>query len=415
MKTEQFLNPFTAESIEDPYPVHRALRERGVTLVEETGTWMVSRFADVTYVLQHPELFSSRNVGGGASQSAFGADEELRAIVAEGWPKYGGLTPLDPPEHAWYRRIVAEPFSPKGVLRLSDSIAEIVDELIDSMAPKGQADLVAEFARPFPLPVFADLIGYPRDAVPQIKTWSDEHIEMMAAAVGLLPRERVLELARSDLDYQRYLHQLFEDRRREPRDDLLTLLTRATLPDLDNRPLTDGEMISSVFTLIEGGNETTINLVANGMATLLTHPDQHRLVLDDPSLIPNFVEESLRYESPVQCLFRTTNDDTLLGGVLVSARARLAVLYGAANRDPDRWDRPDAFDVRRPDARKAVSFGAGIHFCIGAHLARLEGRIAFEALLRRLPNLRLIPDRNDLMHHRSPIVRGLQHLWVEWS
>jgi cytochrome P450 len=263
--------------------------------------------------------------------------------------------------------------------------------------------------------VFAEIIGYPLVDVPKIKDWSDEQIELLGGVVGAVPRARLLDLARSDIKYQRYMHELFEERRANPQGDLLSDLVQATLGGDDPRSLTDGELIATIFILLNGGNETTTNLIVNGIELLLRHPDQHQLLLDDPSLIPNFVEESLRFESAVQCLFRATTKEVSVGGVTIPARAKVAVLYGAANRDPERWDDPETFDVTRPDAKKSVSFGTGIHVCLGAHLARLEGCIAFEVLLRRLPNLRFAPERNDFRHAPSVIVRGFNSLWIEWD
>jgi cytochrome P450 len=405
------LNPFTSEAIENPYPVHAALRERGPVYVEAIDAWVVSRFDDVTAVLQDPEGFSSRYVG----SSAFSGDPELLAIYKEGWSKKGGITALDPPEHAWFRRVQAAPFSPRGIRGVADRIEQIVNELIDDFIDRGSCDLHRDFARPLPLPVFAEIIGYPLVDVPKIKDWSDEQIELLGGVVGAVPRARLLDLARSDIKYQRYMHELFEERRANPQGDLLSDLVQATLGGDDPRPLTDGELIATIFILLNGGNETTTNLIVNGIELLLRHPDQHQLLLDDPSLVPNFVEESLRFESAVQCLFRATTKEVSVGGVTIPARAKVAVLYGAANRDPERWDDPETFDVTRPDAKKSVSFGTGIHVCLGAHLARLEGCIAFEVLLRRLPNLRFAPGRNDFRHAPSVIVRGFNSLWIEWD
>lgn len=406
------LNPFTPEAIEDPYPVHRALRDEGVVYVPDVDTWCVSRFADVEHVLQHHDEFSSRNVGGGAAGVI---DERLAAIAAEGFRPVAVLTPADPPEHSHYRWVVARSFSPQAVGALEDEIRAIVDRLIDRFVARGECDLVSEFAAPFPLHVFAQLVGVPESDIPQMKAWTDDRIEMMGAAVGRVSRDRMYELARSNVEAQRYLYGLIEEVRAQSGDDLLSHMVHAHLPGFGDRQLDDDELMSMVQTVLDGGNETTVNLVSNGMALLLQHPHELARLRADPSLIANAVEEVLRVESPVQCLFRTARADVSLGGVTVPEGARLAILYGAANRDPRRWERADELDVGRADARKALHFGAGIHFCLGEHLARLEGRVAFEALTTRLANLRLHPTRNDFRHHTSPIVRGLRELWVQWD
>jgi len=343
------------------------------------------------------------------------ADETLAAIAKEAFRPVAVLTPCDPPDHSHYRRVVARSFSPQGLTEVEPGIRAIVDRLIDRFVDKGQCDLVAEFAQPFPLHVFAEMVGIPPEDIPQMKRWTDDRIEMMGAAVGRVERPRMYELARSNVEAQRYLWAKIEDVREHPRDDLLTHMVHAEMPGFGGRSLDDDELMSMVQTVLDGGNETTVNLVANGMALLLQHPDQAAIVRDDPSWTANAIEEVLRVESPVQCLFRTTKVDAAVGGVEIPAGQRLAILYGAANRDPARWERPDDLDVTRADAKRAVHFGAGVHFCLGAHLARLEGRIAFDALLARLPNLRLVEGRNTFHHHVSPIVRGLTELWVEWD
>src|SRR5262249_49387791 len=194
-------------------------------------------------------------------------------------------------------------------------------------------------------------------------------------------------------------------RRRAPRPDLISHMLTAPVEGFGGRSLTTEELISMIDIILLGGNDTTINLLSSGMALLLRHPEQLARVSADPSLIPNFVEEALRVESPVQCLFRTATEDTEVGGVRVPRGARLAVLYGAANWDAEQFPDPDQFDVRRPNAKMSVAFGAGIHFCLGASLARLEGKVAFETLLTRLHNMCLAEGKNDFQHTINPIVR----------
>jgi cytochrome P450 len=409
--TDVGINPFTPEAIEDPYAVYAELRARGVTYLPEGNLYLVSRFDDVKQLLLDHHTFSSRNVGGERGA----ADPDLAAVAAEGWRSVAVLTPADPPDHTWYRRLVARSFAPDGVAKLHESIVRIVETLIDGFADRGSCDLVAEFCQPFPLYVFAELMGIDIADIPQIKRWTDDRLEMIAAATGIVPKPRMLELLRSNVEMQRYLYGLVDEVRREPRDDLLTHLVFGTMPGFGERPLDDDELMSMIQTLLDGGNDTTINLVSNGMGLLLSHPDQLAIARNDPSVLGTTVEEVLRVEAPVQCLFRGARVDTELGDVEIPAGARLAVLYGAANRDERRWPDADVFDVRRADAKDALHFGAGIHFCLGAHLARLEGKVAFEALLRRLHGLRLVPGANDFHHHASPIVRGLEALHVEWD
>lgn len=404
------LNPFLPETIEDPYPVYEELRRRGPYQPPGTDLFLIARFDDVMHVLLHPEVFSSRGMAGPRRHSA-----ELAAIYARGWPLVEVLTPADSPEHTWYRQVVGKAFSPNSMRKLEPRITRIVHELIDGFVDRGEVELVGAFARPFPLYVFADMVGIPREDVPRVKAWTDDRIEMLGTTVGVVPYERQLELAESEVEFQHYLYALVEERRRQPRDDLMTKIVSAKLKGFGGRRLTDAEVLSMLSTLLDGGNETTVNLIANGMTLLMQHPDRLEILLREPGRIENFVEESLRLESPVQCLFRRCRFDTELSGVKIPANARLAILYGAANRDESRFREPDRFDVRRSDAAQGVQFGAGTHLCLGIHLARMEGRVAFTALLDRLRDLRLAEGRNDFRHHPSPIVRGIRELHVEFS
>jgi cytochrome P450 len=229
----------------------------------------------------------------------------------------------------------------------------------------------------------------------------------------MIGHERQLECARSYVEFQHYFAAKLEERRREPRDDLMTDLINARVDKIE--PLSIPEMLSILNQLLIAGNETTTNLIASAMMLLLQHPGQMASVVADNSLIPNFVEEALRLESPVQGLFRTAKVDTEVGGVAIPAGSRLVVMYGSGNRDDAHFPDGERFDVHRPNARTHVGFGQGIHFCLGAILARLEGRVAFETLLTRLRNIRLAGGRNDLTHTPSFILRGLKELHLEFD
>jgi cytochrome P450 len=256
-------------------------------------------------------------------------------------------------------------------------------------------------------------MGLPQEDILPVKLWCDARIERMGGS--LISYERDLEAARQVVEFQYYLFKKIEERRTAPGDDLISHMVTAHVEGFGGRSLTTEELISMIDIILLGGNDTTINLLSSGMALLLQHPGQLALVYADPSLIPNFVEEAMRVESPVQCLFRTAKADAEVGGVRVPQGSRLAILYGAANRDAEQFPDPDHFDVRRPNAKMSVAFGAGIHFCLGASLARLEGKVAFETLLTRLRNVRLAEGKNDFRHTINPIVRGLKQLHLEFD
>jgi cytochrome P450 len=406
------LNPFTAEAIEDPYPVHDALRRNGISYVEETDTWVASRYSDVETILFDTDNFTARNAAGGGDRLS---DPEFGAIYSEGWPMARTLMTADPPNHRWYRMVLSKRFAPRSVAALEQDINDIVHELIDGIFDDRQADVIKELALPIPLIVFCRQIGVPPGELPLIKHFTNDLNDSFTFEVANLGRDRELELARSTVQFQHYAWAMIQERRKNSGDDLLSMMIRTKIPGLGDRPMTDVEILSTVMLLLNAGTETTMNLLGNAVALLLHHPDQLAKLRADRSLIPLAVDEILRYESPVQCLFRNAKRDVVVGGVTIPAQARVAVLYGAANRDPDFWTAPHVFDVTRPEASRGLYFGKGEHFCLGAHLARLEARISLNAVLDRLPNLRLAPGINDFRHRQNPLTRGLVQLQVEWD
>jgi cytochrome P450 len=371
--------------------------------------YIVTRFRDVEYVLMHPELFSVHGLTEGLARDT----PEIRTIEAQGWPAVDVLSKADPPEHTGYRSVVNRPFAAQSVKQLEPRLQEIANRLIDAYISAGRVEFVSQFAKPFPLYVFAELMGLPEEDIGPVKRWCDARIERMGGS--LISYERDLQAARQVVEFQHYLYQKIEERRATPGADLISHMVTARVEGFEGRSLTTEELISMIDIILLGGNDTTINLLSSGMALLLRHPEQLALVSADPSLIPNFVEEALRVESPVQCLFRTAKVDTEVEGVRVPQNARLAIMYGAANRDAEQFPDPDRFDVRRPNAKMSVAFGAGIHFCLGASLARLEGKVAFETLLTRLRNVRLAEGKNNFRHTINPIVRGLEALHLEFT
>jgi len=409
MQDHTDLNPFAPDVLEDPYAVYAELRRRGVCQLPDTTMFIVTRFRDVEYVLMHPEVFSVHGLTEGLTRDTL----ELRAIEAQGWPAVDVLSKADPPAHTGYRSVVNRPFSAQSVKNLEPRLQAIANGLIDTYIGAGSVEFVSQFAKPFPLYIFAELMGLPKEDVAPVKRWCDARIERMGGS--LISYERDLQAARQVVEFQHYLFRKIEERRTAPGDDLISHMVMARVEGFGGRPLTAEELISMIDIILLGGNDTTINLLSSGMALLLQHPEQLVLLYADPSLIPNFVEEALRVESPVQCLFRTAKADAEIGGVRISQGARLAVMYGAANRDAEQFTDPDRFDVRRPNARMSMAFGAGIHFCLGASLARLEGKVAFEALLTRLRNVHLAEGKNDFRHTINPIIRGLKELHLQFD
>jgi len=400
-------NPFSPDTIEDPRPFWDAMRmEQPVYQVPGTGFFAISRYQDALYVLTNEEIFSSKEPPGLQQPPR----PEIEAILKQGYPPAHTLLSNDPPSHTRFRALVNKAFSARRVAGMEPQIREIANHLVDGFIGDGRVELVSRFAVGLPLTVIADSLGVAREDMPKFKKWSDDSVAPLG---GMISYPRQIECARSLVEFQHYFAARLEERRLGPRDDLLTDLVNARLAGVE--PLNVPEMLSILQQLLVAGNETTTNLIASGMMLLLRTPAQLAALRADLSRIPNFVEEALRMESPVSALFRVTLIDTEVGGVKIPAGSRVIVIYGSANRDNGQFPDASRLNLERDNARSHLAFGQGIHFCIGAALARLESRIAFETLLGRLPNLRFMADRNDFTHTPSFILRGLKELWLEFD
>jgi cytochrome P450 len=390
--------------LSDPYPVYRRLRaEAPVWWSELWGCWVVTRYDDVKALLLDPRRAS--NVGRQATLvNRLPAEqrERLRSLAAH--YSAGGLSNQDPPAHTRLRGLVSQAFTPRVVANLRPRIERIVDGLLDCAAAADQVDVIREFAYPLPAIVIAELLGLPAEDRARFKGWSDE----ITALLGAGRADPVLaERGQRGLNELRaYIAALLADRRRVPEDDLLSGLVAA---EERGDVLSEGEMVGSCVTILLGGHETTTNLIGNGLLTLLRHPGERERLRRDPALMPVAVEEFLRYDAPVQRLWRVLKEDVELGGRRLRAGEAVFLMVGAANRDPVHFAEPDRLDVgRRPN--RHLTFGHGIHFCPGASLARLEAEIAFAALLRRFPAVRLAD--GELEYHPNVAFRGLVSLTV---
>lgn len=400
-------NPFAPETVECPYPFYAALRrDAPVYQVPGMDFFIVSRYEDIQRVLLDTETFSSKTGPGVRGQPP----KEVVEIMAQGWLPVDTLLTNDPPSHRRYRGLVNKAFTPRRVAQLEPSIRQIAHELVDAFIADGTVELVQQFAVPLPLTVIADALGVPRADLPTFKRWSDDAVAPLG---GMISFERELECARSVVEFQHYFAAKLDERRAAPQDDILTDLINARLEG--ETPLSTGEMLNILLQLLVAGNETTTNLIASAMLLLLQHPEQMAAVRADPALIPNCIEEALRLESPVQGLFRMAKVDTEIGGVRIPAGSRVVIMYASGNRDEARFADAERFDICRANAKDHLAFGAGIHYCLGAPLARLEAKIAFETLLSRLHNIRLAPGKNDCTHTPSFILRGLKALHLQFD
>lgn len=384
---------FAEPHLEDPYPLYRQLREQaGVFFADAFGMWIVTRYDDVRAVLTDSARFSSAYLIRTPHQPAPGVTD----ILAQGHPEVRVLLNQDPPDHARTRALVARAFSPRRVAGLQPRIQQITDELIDAFADTGSADLVRQLTWPLPLRVICELIGLPVTDAEQIRAWTDDLARL--TSFGTTPDEQ-RAAAHGSVAFERYLADQIEQRRRAPRDDLLTTVLTAD----GTAPLSTDEVVSLLTTLVFAGHETTANLLGNALLLLLQRPDLWAAAAGDAALVDAVVEETLRVDAPVQGMFRIAVTDTELSGVTIPAGAQVFALIGSANHDPDTFPHPDTTDPGRRGAERHLSFGHGIHFCIGAALARAEAAAAITTLTRRLPQLRLAPG------FRAPYLPNLLH------
>jgi cytochrome P450 len=399
---------------ECPYPFYAAMRrDRPVYRMPETGFYIVSRYRDLQAVLRDTGTFSNN--------SAMARDRSLgrtNAVIDEmyrtkGWVTRPTLQRTDPPEHARYRRPIDRTFTASRVREMTGYIDEMVAGLIDRLAEKGRdggaVDFVAEFAVPLPCLVIADQFGVPREDVGKLKLWSDA---LMDSFGMLMTPAREREVAELILEAQRYFAAAFEERRVRPRGDMLSDIV--AVPG-GGQPLGMDELLDMMMQLLTGGNDTTTGALAEGLLLLMRHPDQQAMLRRDPGLIRNFVEEVLRVESPVQGLLRVTTRETELGGTVIPAGAVVIARYASANRDAGKFDDPERMDVCRANAGAHLAFGAGIHFCPGAMLARQEMLSAFTQLLARLETIELAVPEESLEHHPSLLHRRLKALPIRFK
>jgi cytochrome P450 len=321
---------------------------------------------------------------------------------------------VDPPWHTRYRGTVAPYFTPRPIAALRPAVEEIVDRLIDTWIDEGRIEFVERFGVPLPIEAIAYVLNVPAERMADFKRWSDDAI----ASIGAVPSdERRIEAQLGILEFQHYFAEQLEDRRRDPRGDLMSDLVQAEIDTDDGtkRPLEMPEMLSILQQLLVAGNETTTKALTEGMMLLAGKPEEWEALKADPAGRAAIVtEEVLRLATPTQGMFRKVTRDTEIDGVPVPAGARLVVMYSAANRDPEVFDDPDDFDPGRENLKEHLAFGKGIHFCIGAPLSRLEMQVAFERLASRLDQLRLTED-NALEYHPSFVLRGLKRLEIEFT
>lgn len=390
-------NPMDPEFLADPYPMYHRLRAEDPVHHSPLGFWVLTRYDDVVAALRDPRLVK----------------EPIAAFVAarfgQAVPPGMGLSMLDrdPPDHTRLRSLVSRAFTPRVVEQLRPRVQTIVDGLLDRVAAKGSMDVIEEFAYPIPVIVICEMLGVPVADHERFKGWSLD-LARGLDAIMLPPESEVAQrsgVARHGLSA--YFRELIAERRAAPREDLLSALIAAE--EAGDR-LSEHELLATCILLLVAGHETTVNLIGNGTLALLRHPDQLCRLRDDPGLIGTAVEELLRYDGPVQRTARIPSEDVTIRGRTIAKGEMVMPFIGAADRDPAQFPDPDRLDLGRADNRH-VAFGLGIHFCLGAPLARVEGQIALSSLVRRWSRLALATS-DPPEYRQSLTLRGLRTLPV---
>jgi cytochrome P450 len=396
-----FYNPFDPALRVDPYPIYQRLRDEDPVHRSPLGFWAVSRYADVAKLQRDPNL-------GFFSPILYDRVRDAMQDPASPSAKIGRwLLFTDRREHRRFRGLMGHYFTPKAVESARPLIEAKVAELLDRLPLDEPTDLIAGFAKPLPINMLCDWLGLPPEDREQCIGWA---ASIGRVLVSVLNPEMVRRMGAAVLACDAYLRMQVADRRRAPRDDLLSILLEA---EHGGEPITDDELVADLILLLGATYETTVNMLGNAILSLLRNPSQLALLRADPAVIGNGVDELLRYESPAQLHGRFTSRDLEVGGRLVPGGSRMILLIGAGNRDPEQFSDPDRLDLRRPDPRP-LSFGAGAHHCLGAWLARLEAEIALSMLLDRFPHIG--PIIEPLEWRPEPVaIRALKALPVRVS
>jgi cytochrome P450 PksS len=398
------VNIVSAEFKADPFPFLARLRASEpvyrTTLPDKTVVWLLTRYDDVAALLRDERFTKSR-------RSAL-TEDQLRKLP---WtpsmfrPLERNMLDLDPPDHTRLRSLVHKAFTPSLVEQMRSRTQAIADELLDCVVATGEMDLIKDFALPLPMTIITEILGVPAKDHNKFHRWSQ-------AVVSLSSPNPTLSVLPGVWKFIRYLRQFFKLRRRDPQNDLVTALIKA---EEAGDKLNEDELLAMVFLLLIAGHETTVNLIGNGTLALLENPNQMRKLRDEPSLIKPAVEELLRYTSPVlMTTERYARESAMIHGVMIPQGEMMLGVLGSANRDETVFDNPNELQITR-EPNRHLSFGQGIHFCLGAPLARMEAQIAFTTLLRRLPELRLKNPPLSLRWRPSIFLRGLAALPVNFE
>ena len=397
----EIYQPLSNSHIKDPFPFYqRARSEEPLFYSPELDGYVLTRYDDIVKILKDPAKFSSAE----SLEPVVKFTPEVFQILSQGYPM-APQTYTEGENHKSFRAPFNKAFSSERIFALEDSIRGIANRLVDNFINYGHAEIISQFAYPLPLEVILTMYGVPLERMADVKQWCDDINYLLT---GQLTPERQKECAVNFVAMQHFIASLIEERRREPKNDFIN--------DILNLELSMDKLVMLLIGAILAGHETTTNLIGNSLKKLLEKKQLWQALCDDSSVIPHAVEEILRYESPIQSFSRTTTEEVSLLGVNLPKGTRVYFMFGSANRDETKYANGEEFDIKRfqKDSTKHLAFGYGVHYCAGATLARLEGRIALEILSQRLPSLRL-KENQELIYVQSLSHRGLKSLELEWD
>lgn len=404
-------HPFDPEVLKCPYEFNRGLREQApVYQCPHTGVYFVSTYDHVVEIAKNEKTFSNKFTLMQGGSSSAPRDEALSAIRKKGYPSVETMLTQDPPEQRRYRSLCQKPFSASSVAKLQPYIKNLANELIDDFIDRGECNWMHAFAVPMPVRMIAYILGVPIDDLELFKEWSDASVYQFAADQD---RDELLRTAQLVVDFQHYFAEKIEARKKQPTDDVLSDIVNSSADG--EKPMNVAECLSVISQLLVAGNETTTSTFAEGMHLLATHPEQLRKVQQDPSLIPNMVEEMLRLSTPTSQMWRVVTEDTQVGGVDIPKGATVMIKFHSANRDEQIFPASETFDVTRDNLKSQIAFGQGVHHCLGAPLARQELVVSWQVILERMTNFTLPPGEEELQFLPSLLLHGPADLNIRFE
>jgi cytochrome P450 len=397
----EVFNPFA----EDPYPFYaRARQEQPVAFNPELNAWLITGYKEIQQILLQPEKFSSCDT---LTSPATFYPRTLEELI-KGYLPVPIVLNTDGVEHTRLRLPLTKAFAPARIRAIEPFIRDVANSLVDAFIANRRTEIISQFAYPLALEVVLTLLGIPRHDIAQTRQWSHDWLMLMSVQ---LEEEQQVACARSTVDFQHYLASMIAERRETPQDDLISALLYANVPGQE--PLTEIELVITLQGLILAGHESTTNMIGTGLLLLLEQPERWHWLCEHPDDIPTTVEEILRFDAPIQMFARTTTQEVTISGVTLPEDASLLLLYGSGNRDETVFLQAQEFQMQRANNHH-LAFGHGVHFCVAAALARLEGKVAFEVLCERLPQLSLLPEQ-ILTHIPTLLFRGYERLEVTWA